>query len=71
MNLRVSDPTLASALAEYLRARNSYVVAERRDGSVDVNVLGSHENGGRLDVEFYVRAWEAAHKVSVETVSES
>ena len=70
LNLRISDPTLAPALAEYLRAQRSYVVAERRDGSVDVSVLGSAADGGRIDVELYLRAWEAAHEVTVEAASD-
>lgn len=61
MNLRVNDPALLSALAEYLRDRPDYVVAQRADGSVDVGVLGSHADGGRMDVELYLRAWEAAN----------
>jgi hypothetical protein len=69
VNLRVSDPDLAPALAEYLRARDGYVVAERDDGTIDVSALGSHENGGRVDIELYLRAWEAAHQVTVETVA--
>ena len=66
LKLRLTDPALTPALADYLRARPHLVVDEPADGTVDVGVLGSHADGGRLDVELYLRAWEAAHGASVE-----
>ena len=70
MNLRASDPELAPALAEYLRARSGYVVEERRDGSVHLDVAGRLRGAARVDVELYLRAWEAAHKVTVTTTAD-
>jgi hypothetical protein len=65
LKLRVTDPALLSALADYLRDRPDYVVRERGDGSLDVGVLGSHADGGRVDVELYLRAWQTAHETLV------
>ena len=50
----------------YLRDRPNYVVLQDGDGNVTVGVLGSHGDGGRLDVELYLRAWQAAHQAKVE-----
>ena len=66
MKLRLADPALIPTLADYLRARKHFVVEEQADGSVDVGVLGSHADLGRLYLELYLRAWEAAHGASVE-----
>lgn len=68
LKLRLADPSLTPALADYLRARPNLVVDAYDDGTVDVGVLGSHADGGRLDVELYLRAWEAAHRTSVEII---
>jgi hypothetical protein len=62
------DPALAPALADYLRARSKYVVDEEADGTLGVGVLGSYADGGRLDLELFLRAWEAAHNTEVEVV---
>jgi hypothetical protein len=63
--VRPNNPALAPALAEYLRARADYVVEERSGGNIVVSAVGSHRDGGRLDVQLYLRAWEATNGVAV------
>ena len=66
MKIRLSNPGVADALREALEAADC--VAEREsDDTLDVDVgwinggEGSDKNQARLELAFFVRAWEAQH----------
>lgn len=62
MLVRVSDTRAIDDLRAYLKRRIDYIVSDERDsGTLGVGVVGSHADGGRLEVDLYLRAWQAAH----------
>jgi hypothetical protein len=61
MLIRVSDPTVLSALIGDLEQRAHYVVKQAAADTVAVSVLGSFRDGGELDLTLFLLAWRAAH----------
>lgn len=57
MKIRIDNPTAVPALRRYLGERMDFVVQEREPGTIAVGVLGSLRDGGRLEVERYLRPW--------------
>jgi hypothetical protein len=57
MKLHLDNPDAISTLREYLSRRTDYVVQEREPGTISVGVLGSFRDGGRFEVESYLRPW--------------
>ena len=57
MLLRVNHPTFAEALAKSLRERVGIVVGRIGPSEVAVGALGSYEDGGRREIESFLRTW--------------
>ena len=57
MKIRIDNLTAVPALRRYLGERKDFVVQEREPGTIAVGVLGSHRDGGRLEVERYLAPW--------------
>lgn len=57
MKIRIENLTAVPALRRYLGERMDFVVQEREPGTIAVGVLGSLRDGGRLEVERYLRPW--------------
>jgi hypothetical protein len=53
-------PEAREELLEFLRRANCITRVED-DGSVTVEVPDAGEDQGRLEVELYIKAWQASH----------
>lgn len=59
MRVRVSDPALTGDLAAFLR-RMGCVAEPEKEGFVAVSIPRSlREDAARLELDLYLRAWEA------------
>lgn len=69
MKVRIDDLAAVPALRRYLARRTDFVVQEREPGTIAVGVLGSLRDGGRVEVEGYLRPWRDRHlDVLIEVV---
>ena len=61
MKIRLSDPELVDDLLAFLRAK--HCVAEQRSGdTLEVSLPeATREDAAALELDLYLRAWEAAH----------
>jgi hypothetical protein len=57
MKLQLDNPVALHGLRDYLSRRSDYVVQERGPGAIAVSVLGSFRDGGRSEIERYLRPW--------------
>ena len=62
MKIRIDDLAAAPALRLYLAERTNFVVREREAGTMTVSVLASLRDGGRLELERYLRPWRDRHR---------
>jgi hypothetical protein len=71
IRLRLSEPGLADALALFLSRRECPAeVAE--DGTVMVELAHAlHQEQARMELELYVRVWQALHDIGVNFLDES
>jgi hypothetical protein len=66
IRLQLSDPGLADALARFLSRRECPAEAAE-DGTVKVELAHPlHDEQARMEVELYVRVWQALHGVGVD-----
>jgi hypothetical protein len=66
IRLQLSDPDLADALARFLSQRECPAEAAE-DGTVNVELAHAlHDEQARMEVELYVRVWQALHGVGVD-----
>ena len=71
IRLRLSEPGLADALALFLSRRECPAEAAE-DGTVMVEPAHAfHPEQARLEVELYVRVWQALQGVGVDFLDES
>jgi hypothetical protein len=65
IRLRLSEPTLAEDLASYLSRHDCHAVAVE-DSSVTAELPHLlHQEQARLELELYLRLWQALRGVSV------
>lgn len=65
MRLRLDDKGLVPDLLAYLDDRADLVTERLGDGEVEVGVLGSFADGGRMELERYLAPWLRAHPAVV------
>lgn len=65
MRLRLDDPGLVPDLLTYLDNRVDLVTERLGDHEVEVGVLGSFADGGRMELERYLGPWLQAHQAAV------
>jgi hypothetical protein len=71
IRLRLSDPGSADALALFLSRRECPAEAAE-DGTVMVELAHApHEEQARMELELYVRVWQALHGIGVDLLDES
>ena len=69
MKLRIENPLALQALRHYLAKRKDFIVQEREPGTIAVGVLGSLRDGGRIELEGYLRPWRDRHvDIAIEVV---
>jgi hypothetical protein len=61
MKIEVSNPALVDELLVFLRGAGCTATLEK-DGSIAVDVPEAHgEEQARLELDLYLKAWQAAH----------
>jgi hypothetical protein len=71
IRLRLSEPGLADGLALFL-SRQECRAETAEDGTVMVELAHAlHQEQARLEVELYVRVWQALHGIGVDFLDES
>jgi|1185.fasta_scaffold15311_2 hypothetical protein len=66
MDIRLSDPSLADDLLEYLRAKGCVAEPTGADAiHVEPPVLPV-ENAGRLELDLYLRVWDVLHPGTIQ-----
>jgi hypothetical protein len=68
IRVRLSEPGLADGLALFL-CRHECRAEAAEDGTVMVDVADAlHQEQARLEVELYVRVWQALHGIGVDFI---
>jgi hypothetical protein len=71
IRLRLSEPGLADGLVLFL-SRQECRAEAAEDGTVMVELAHAlHQEQARLEVELYVRVWQALHGIGVDFLDES